>query len=216
MSKIVETIPRTFSSNVVLNVVCKIRFDTELDPETISTDTVILAEDKSDLIIPGVAGYTFGTIDFPVKIGEETVEAKGTAKGTVTFKLFEILKKNTDYTLILVGGPGGIKTTTGQWAVSEDNFLLRFQTGEDIDPNLPLAKKSFYDGPSRPFRGADGIYTEVYNETGEPVQHIVTTQASVEPSGHIVPGDPEEYLPPPVEIEDLDVIKVDPGYGELI
>ena len=166
--RIIEHVPINFQTDVVRNVFFKVRFDASIDRSTVNDYTVILVETASQTIIPISVDYIVAT-------------------NTITAQLFDILKKGTDYTLILVGGSSGIFGLSPHEPFSLTNYSFSFVTGEIIDPNQPLAPKVKYqDG--EPFQGADGIYKVVYGRTGEPVAHIVTTSAQVGPAGTIVPA----------------------------
>ena len=177
MPAVISTTPENLQVDVPLNVYFKIKFDTDIDADSVSENTLILAESNTEEIVQGVPGYVYGT-------------------RTITFQLFEYLKKNTEYTFILVGGTEGIKDTTGRQVLDED-YIIRFRTGDNIDSDLALAKEEGFDG-TQPFKGEDGIYQQVYERTGEPISHIVTTAGTVGPSGDIIPqaAGADTYLPP--------------------
>lgn len=197
---IIEQNPTNFQTNVIRNPFIWVRFSEDLDRTTISDYTVIVTEtDNPDNIIPGRVDYIVGT-------------------KKVTFQLFDFLKKNTSYTVILVGGTNGIYKLSPYEPFSGNNYTFSFTTGESIDWNLPLATSAKYeDGPY--FQGEDGIYKEVFGRTGEPVSHIVTTAAEVSPSGVIVPAPfgPERYLPPSGEYEEtaFELVSTDPEDNEV-
>ena len=167
MSTVISAIPADNATGVSLNVYVRVKFDTDIDPTSITRSTVIVAESDTETIVDGVTGYLYGTRE-------------------VTFQLFDYLTASTDYMLILVGGDYGLKDTSG-YNIFTDNYVIDFTTGTGIDSSLSLAKQEGYSG-SQPFLGASGIYQLVYNEVGEPVTHIVTTAGEVGPSGNIIPS----------------------------
>lgn len=197
---IVQQNPVNFQTNVIRNPFIWIKFDYVLDRSTVNDYTVLLVETENpSVVIPGKVDYIIGT-------------------SKVTFQLFDFLKKNTNYTVILVGGDNGIKKQTPNEPWSLTNYTFSFTTGESIDWNLPLATSATYtDGPY--FQGEAGIYKEVFGRTGEPVSHIVTTSASVSPSGKIVPAPfgPERYLPPSGEdpADTFQFVSSDPANEEV-
>ncbi len=175
---ITNTIPDSLGTNVLRNIFIEVTFDVALDRSTITDYTVIVVKTSTQEIVSGKVDYIPGT-------------------NTITFWLFDMLAANTEYTVILVGGESGIKELTPNVAFSSSNFIFSFTTGESIDWNIPLATTLTYeDGPY--FRGENGVYQEVFGRTGEPISHIVTTAATVGPSGTIVPAPfgPDRYLPP--------------------
>ena len=125
MSAIIETTPTNLQDDVVLNVHFKVKFNEDLDASSIDQYRVILAVSDTDEIIPGAPGYVYGT-------------------KTLTFKLFDYLTATTEYTFILVGGATVILTSAGQPALDETT-VIRFRTGTEIDPALPLAKRGPFD-----------------------------------------------------------------------
>lgn len=197
MSYIIETTPANFDTNVSINVYIKVKFNVDIDTSTIDEFRVILAESGTENIIPGVPGYVYGT-------------------RSITFQLFDYLKKQTQYTLILVGREDGILTKDGDPAFPFSNYVVRFSTGDSIDPNIPLAKRVEFDGIT-PFLGQDGIYKQVYERTGEPISHIVTTAASIGPSGNIIPDadGADAYLPPSGVIGYVSVESTIPANGDM-
>ena len=198
---IVRQQPDNFATNVIKNIFIRVKFDLQLDRTTINDYSVILVEtDHPESIVSGRVDYIVGTAE-------------------VTFQLFDFLKKNTNYTCILVGGTSGIYKITPHEPFSSTNYVFSFTTGESIDWNIPLATNATYtDGPY--FQGEAGIYTEVFGRTGEPVSHIVTTSASIGPSGTIVPAPwgPDRYLPPSggtYDEDDFEFISSDPVDGSM-
>jgi len=196
MAKILESFPENFATGVVLNVFFSFKFDEALDRSTITDSSVILVQTDTEEIVSGVPDYVVGT-------------------KTLTFQLYGYLKKNTQYTIILVGGDSGIKTLSGDnW--DGNSFISYFTTGENVDKTIPLAQSgvSFADGPY--FTGEDGVYSETFGRTGEPVSHIVTTAADVGPDGTIVPvpQGPDQYIFPPDEPIVFKVASTSPINGE--
>ncbi len=195
MSSIISTTPKDLQTNVSLNEFFKVQFDTDLDPETITEDTVILAREEN-VIVKGVTGYNFGT-------------------KTITFQIFEKLLENAQYTLIIVGGIYGVLTMESEPALMS-NYLIRFKTGTEIDPEIPFAKRDGFEG-DKPFLGASGIYKQVYNKVGEPITHIVTTSGTVGPDGNIIPSaDKEEaYIPPKIDYKIIINTSIDDGSKDI-
>jgi len=177
---IISQVPQNFEQNVIRNVFIQVKFDSVLDKSTVTDYTVILVEtDNPEITVAGRVDYIIGT-------------------NTVTFQLFDFLKKNTSYTMILVGGVSGIyKVSPIREPFSQGNYVFSFVTGEIVDYTKPLAPPgAFQDGPY--FDGERGVYREVFGRTGKPISHIVTTAGQVGPSGTIVPAPwgPDMYLPP--------------------
>ena len=171
MAKILETTPKNFETDVIRNVFFKVRLDEALDRSSITDSTVILVEKNTEETVQGVPDYIPGT-------------------NTVTFQLFDYLKKYTEYLLIVVGGNSGIQTLMGKnW--NDRSFTLYFTTGDAIDNTIALASHAlashltYSDGPY--WSGNDGVYKQTFSRTGEPVSHIVTTAATIGPSGNIIP-----------------------------
>ena len=204
MSFVVTTTPANFDTDVILNPFIKVEFNVDIDVSTITEFSVILAESDTQTIVPAVPGWVYGT-------------------RTLTFQLFDYLKEKTQYTLILVGREDGLKLEDGRAAFPFDNYVIRFETGSTddpgfvpVDPTLPLAKNIVFDG-IQPFLGEEGIYKQVYERTGEPISHIVTTAATVGPSGNVIaiaPGG-DVYLPPSGLIEYLSVVSTLPENGAV-
>jgi len=177
MAKIVSQTPQNFEENVIRNVFIQVVFDVSLDRTTVSDYTVILVKNSTQGIIPGRVDYIVPT-------------------NTVTFQLFDFLDADTEYTVILVGGINGIHTLSPNEPYSDRNYVFSFTTGNSIDHTKPLAPQASYeDGPA--FQGEQGIYKIVWDRTGETVSHVVTTAASVSPSGIIEPApwNADRYLP---------------------
>lgn len=183
---IVSQIPINFATNVIRNIFIRIKFDQTVDRSTVNDYTAILVEtDNPNNIIPGHVDYIVGTKE-------------------VTFQLFDFLKSNTNYTMILVGGTAGIHVLTPtRQPFNSGNYVFSFTVGEIVDSNVPLATQGTYeDGPY--FQGEGGIYKQVFGRTGEPVTHIVTTAAQVGPSGTIVPAPfgADRYIAPSGEYDE--------------
>lgn len=196
---IVSVSPLNFATNVSINAFIRVVFNTALNRTTVNEYTLILVDTYTQTVIPGRVDYVAGTT-------------------TATFQFFDYLSKNTNYTVIVVGGTAGIYALSPNEPFSANNFVFSFTTGESIDYTIPLATRNQYtDGPY--FQGADGIYTETFSRTGEPVSHIVTTSASIGPSGTIIPSPsgPDVYIPPSGSTpagEVFQLVSSDPGNGE--
>jgi len=177
MASIVSTTPANFSLDVIRNIYIQVKFDVPLDRTSITKYTVILVESVTEDPVQGSVDYVPAT-------------------NAITFQLFDLLKRNTNYTLIVVGGVDGIQKLNPHAAALDGNYIFSFTTGETIDYDLPLASRSEYtDGPY--FQGDAGVYRETFDRTGDTVSHIVTTSAQVSPSGLIVPAawGADRYIP---------------------
>lgn len=175
MAQIVLQNPVNFSTDVIRNIFIEVQFDTALLRSSVTTDTVILVDNATQLPVEGVADYITGT-------------------KKITFQLFDFLKENSSYTVIIVGGATGVLDYLSV-PFTSGNYVFTFTTGTTIDWDIPLAPRgTFKDG--EPFTGNDGIYRQIYARTGDLVSHIVTTAAQVNPSGVIAPAPfgAEHYL----------------------
>ena len=196
---IVSTTPTSLATDIDRNIFIKVVFDTNLLRSSVNEYTLILVHTNTQNVVSGRVDYIYGT-------------------KTATFQLFDYLESDTNYTVIVVGGSSGIHESASEEPFSDNNYVFSFTTGSSIDVNVPLATRGLYtDGPY--FQGNDGIYTEVFGRTGEPISHIVTTAAAVGPSGTIVPAPfgAERYLYPSgatPQGETFQLVSSDPEDGE--
>jgi len=196
MVNILSQSPLPNSIGVFRNIFIQLQVDTSLNRNTVNTNTVILINKVTEEIIPGVVDYIPGT-------------------KTLTFQLFDILESNTTYALIVAGGDSGIFKVAPALPWRDDSYIFEFTTGISTDPSSPLAPTTTY--PTAPyFTGNEGVYTEVQGRTGEPVSHIVTTAAQVNPSGVIVPIVPSGsvYLTEDEE-DDIVLVSTNPSNGAV-
>ena len=174
---IISQSPDNFATDVVRNVFIRVDFDVALEYSSITEYTVFLLNTATHASIECSIDYIIGT-------------------KAITIQLFDFLTADTNYTVIIMGGTGGVKEQFTNDPFSTSNYIFSFTTGDTIDWQIPLANKDDVIGEGSTFTGADGIYKDVYGRTGEPISHIVTTSAQVGPSGTIVPAPwgAERYL----------------------
>lgn len=172
--------PSNGQSNIELNPIIKISFDFDIDPKSLTEETVFLYKEGTSDTVNCVASYIIGS-------------------KTIAIRLYDPLEEDTTYNVMLVGGESGIYMLNPYKPFADLSYEFAFTTGthENEDNPYLVKGKSYKDAPA--FQGKDGIYTLVHDKTGELVSHIVTTGSRVAPDGTIK-ADPvalEQTIIPP-------------------